>query len=225
MLKVIKKDLILNRNVALINLAIMGATLLFLATMDEAFPPRLFAGFGGVMMSALPAILVTREDKFDAMALGCSLPIRRRTIVQGRFVLSVGMAFLGLTVGFLLGAFVPFTAFAPGDLFVWGPILTGLSCMVIVLSFLLPVTLRFGVKGILIFLVGSQVLGVVLLTFVQITGSSADKRIINAIVGFFVRLQDTLGSTGFNIFWILLMGTLLAASYRISVWAFEGREV
>lgn len=225
MRRVIKKELILNRNVAIINMLIMGGTLLFLATMDESFPPKLFAGFGAFMMSFLPATLVTREDKFNAMALGCSLPVRRRVIVQGRFVMSLGMALLGLTGGFLLGAFVPFTAFGPEDLFVWGPILTGLSCIVIVLGVLLPVTLRFGMKGILIFLVGSQVLGVILLTFVQITGSSADKRIINSIVGVFARLQDTLGPTGFNLFWLLFLALFLGLSYRISVWAFEGREL
>ena len=225
MLRVIKKDLILNRDVTIINMAIMAATLVFLATMDDSFPPRLFAGFGAFMMSALPSIVVTREDKFNAMALGCSLPVRRKAIVQGRFVMSVGMALIGLTGAFLLGAFVPASSFRPGDLFAWGPILTGLSCMVIVLSVLLPVTLRFGMKGILIFLVGSQILGVALLTFIQITGSSADRRIIDAITGVFVGLQETLGLTGYSVFLVFFLGCLLAVSYRISVWIFESREL
>lgn len=225
MLRVIKKELILNRNVTIINMTIMAATLVFLATMDESFPPRMFAGFGAFMMSFLPATLVTREDKFNAMALGCSLPVRRKTIVQGRFLMSFGMALSGLTGGFLLGAYVPITAFGPEDLFVSGPILTGLSCIVLVLSFLLPVTLRFGMKGILIFLVGSQVLGVVLLTIVQLTGSSADKRIIDSIVGAFTRLQEAFGPTGFNIFWVFFLASILGISYLVSVWAFEGREL
>ena len=77
MLRVIRKELILNRNVILINSVIFLACLTFFATMDSEMPVRLYAGFSSLMLSFLQAVMVTREDKFKAMTLGCSLPVSR----------------------------------------------------------------------------------------------------------------------------------------------------
>jgi len=225
MLRVIKKDLILNRTVILVNAVIFAACLTFFATMDQEMPARLYAGFSSLMLSFLPAVMVTREDKFNAMTLGCSLPVSRKTIVQARFALSGGMAFLGILAAFLLGGFFPTSTFQPEDLFAWGPVIIGLSGITIVLSILLPITLRFGMQGILIFLVGSQVLGVIMLTLVNVMGSSVDNRAVDTIIGFFVRAHMTLGATTFNLCLVAFLLSLLSFSYLVSVRVFENREL
>jgi hypothetical protein len=225
MLRVIRKDLILNRNVILINGVIFLALLTFFATMDSEMPVKLYAGWSSLMLSFLPALMVTREDKFKAMTLGCSLPVSRKTVVQARFALSGGLAFLGILAAFLLGGFFPTSTFQPGDLFAWGPVIIGLSGITIVLSILLPITLRFGMHGIFIFLVGSQVLGVVMLTLVNVMGSSVDKRAVDRIVGFFVRAHATLGATTFNLCLLAFLLSLLSFSYLVSVRIFENREL
>jgi hypothetical protein len=225
MLRVIRKELILNRNVILINGVIFLALLTFFATMDSEMPVKLYAGWSSLMLSFLPALMVTREDKFKAMTLGCSLPVSRKTVVQARFALSGGLAFLGILAAFLLGGFFPTSTFQPGDLFAWGPVIIGLSGITIVLSILLPITLRFGMHGIFIFLVGSQVLGVVMLTLVNVMGSSVDKRAVDRIVGFFVRAHATLGATTFNLCLVAFLLSLLSFSYLVSVRVFENREL
>ena len=225
MLRVIKKELILNQTVILVNLVIFGACLTYFSTAEPDLPPQLYAGFASMMMALLPALMVTREDKFNAMMLGCSLPVRRKTIVQARFVLSILLAFLGILGAFLLGTFFPLSHFAPTDLFASGPIMVGFCGITLVLSVLLPFTLRFGMKGIIIFLVCTQVLGVVLLTLTQVTGSNLDRAIIGRIVGFFSHLHETLGELGFNVFMVSCLAALIALSYLISVRTFENREL
>ena len=225
MLKTIRKDLILNRNVMIINGVIFAACLGFFATTGSDFPPRLYAAFASFMVAFLPAVLVTREDKFNAMRLGCSLPVRRKTIVQARYALSVGLAVLGIFGAFLLAAFIPSSHFSPSDLFAWGTFLTGMTGITIFLSLLLPFTLRFGMQGILIFLIATQVLGVALLTLVKVTGSAVDKRVVDGIIGFFVRSQQALGPTVFNLLLSAALIGLLVVSYLVSVRVFENREL
>ena len=104
----------LPRNIILINGAIFAACLSFFAVWEADLPARVYAGFSAFMVAFLPAVMVTREDKFEAMILGCSLPVERKTIVRARFVLSVGMALAGILGAFLLGSFLPFSSFRAG---------------------------------------------------------------------------------------------------------------
>ena len=225
MLRVIRKDLLLNKNVMLINGLTFGACLIFFATTGADLPPRHYAAFASFMVAFLPAVMVTREDKFNAMMLGCSLPVKRKTIVQARFLFSVGLAVFGILGAFLLAAFVPSSQFRPADIFAWGPFLTGMTGITIFLSLLLPFALRFGMKGILIFLIATQVLGVTLLTLVKMTGSGVGRRIVESVIGFFVRSQQALGPTGFNLLLAAVLLCLLGLSYLVSVRVFENREL
>lgn len=225
MRRVIRKDLILSRDVILINGIVFLACLAFFAAESTRTPPRVYAGFASFMMAFLPAVLVTREDKFGAMALGCSLPVRRKTIVQARYVLSVIMAGVGLLGAFFFGAFAPFSHFGLADLFSWKPLLTGVTGVGLVLAIFLPFTFRFGMKGILVFLAGMQVLGALLFTLLQVTRSSLDRVIIGKIAGVFIRAHQALGTTGFTLALLASVALLLALSFLVSVRVFESREL
>jgi hypothetical protein len=135
------------------------------------------------------------------------------------------LALTGLLVSFLFGALVPFSLYTLGDLFSVRPILTALTLITIFLSLILPFTLRFGMKGLLIFLVVMQVLGVVLLTVARVTQSSLDRRIVEGITGFFRHLREALGPTGFNLAMLAVLLVLFSASYLVSAWSFRNREL
>lgn len=224
-MKIMQKDLILNRRIILLNGLIFLACLSFFASNSLNAPPRVFAGFASLMMAMVPATLITQEDKFKAMILGCSLPVDRKTIVQARFALSLGMALVGILAAFLFGALVPFSRFGFADLFAAIPLMTALTGVSVFLSLLLPFTLRFGLRGLLIFLVAMQVLGVVLLTLVQVTRSSLDKEIVDAIAGGLSRLYGALGPTGFNLAGLVFLALLLTVSYQVSVRIFHRRDL
>jgi len=223
-LKVMQKDLILNKQLIFINALVFLACLGFFAHASQQTPPRVYAGFAAFMMAFLPSVMITREDKFNAMTLGCSLPVSRKTIVQARFLLSIGMSLVGIAGAFLFAVLVPGSGYVLGDLFAWGPCITALTFIVIVLSFLFPFTFRYGMKGLLIFLVSAQVLGVVFFTLAQVTRSDLDKNIVSWIAGGFTQLNDWAGPIGFRVIMLGLIVGILTLAYRISVWVFEKRE-
>jgi hypothetical protein len=226
MLEVIKKDLILNRNVTLLNTVIFAGCLVILAVWVPDSPPtRLFAGLAGVMMAFLPAITATREDRFNAMALGCSLPVRRKTIVQARFVLSLGTAVVGLLGTLLLVSLLPNSQYRVSDLFDWAPLLTALAVIAIALSLLLPFVLRFGMTGVMIFLVVTQVLGVLLLTVVSVAGFATHREIVGRILAGLARLRELTGPAAFSGLMVAALLALLTISYLISLKMFESREL
>jgi len=223
MLNVIKKDLIMNRTALVSNLFIMTAFLVFMSSWEEGASTGTFAFFAGIMMAFLPVIIVTREDKFKAMALGCSLPVTRETIVRARYLLAVSSSVLGILLALTVGSFVPTSQLGAAELFRPGVILHALSVTTLVIAILLPFTLRFGALGLIMVLASFQVLGILALTLVKATRSSADKRLVGSIVQVVSDLHAWAGG-GFYFILVALLGVVLWVSYALSVRVFRKRE-
>jgi ABC-type transport system involved in multi-copper enzyme maturation permease subunit len=224
MLNVIRKDLILNQTALVSNLLIMAGFLGFMSSWEEGASAGSFAFFTGIMMAFVPVMVVTREDKFRAMALGCSLPVTRKTIVQARYLLAVGTSVIGISFAFLIGAFFPLSELDPASLFRPGAVFLALSVTTVAITLLLPFTLRFGAMGLILVLAGTQVLGIVALTLVKIGESSADKRFIDTLVGSVMDLHSRLGPEVFYFLLALFLCGILMASYGLSLWVFRRRE-
>jgi ABC-2 type transport system permease protein len=223
MRSVILKDVILNRNAMLANLAVFVAFLVY-AAWDRA-SPSVYAVFSGLMFSFLPIAIVTREDKYKALVLGCSLPVTRRTIVQARYVLTFGFAVTGILFALTLGATLPVSNLRAEALFSPGPVLTGLAVVTVISSVLLPFTLRFGSFGLIVMLVVLQVAGILLLTVTRLTRSSADKRVLTAAVGAARALSDRIGGPAFTALVVAGLILLLLLSFAVSLRVFERREL
>ena len=144
MFKVMMKDLIMNRTAMVANLLIMAAFLVFMSSWEEGASAGAYAFFSGIMMAMVPVMIVTREDKFKAMALGCSLPVTRETIVRSRYFLAVGCSILGIGLALALGAWGPTSRLGPAEFFQVGIVLRALSVTTLATALLLPFTLRFG---------------------------------------------------------------------------------
>ena len=56
------------------------------------------------------------------------------------------------------------------------------------------------------------------------TGSSADRQMIESIIGFVRDLYVRLGSGGFYLLLLLFLAGVLWVSYAVSVWVFRRRE-
>ena len=224
MLRVIRKDLILNQTALLANLLIMVGFLCFMSSWEEGASAGSFAFFSGIMMAFVPVMIITREDKFKAMALGCSLPVTRKTIVQSRYLLAVACSVMGISFAFLLGAYFPLSELNSSLLFRPGMVFLALSVTTLMVALLLPFTLRFGAMGLILVLAGFQVLAIVALTLVKLKESSADRRLIDILVGSVVDLHGQVGSGVFYLFLLLFLCGMLAASYGLSLWVFHRRE-
>lgn len=225
MLNVIKMDLIQNRVALLANLLIMAGFMSFMASWEEGLPPRAYATFTGLMMAFLPVMIVTREDKFKAMALGCSLPVSRETIVRARYSLALAGAAAGVAFAIGLALLVPTSKLTAEGLLRPGILLQGFTVPAFLLAFLLPFSFRFGAFGLILVLVGFQVLGIVGLWLVKFTNSDADRRFIDMLVEGFRNLHAQAGPVGFYLLLTAILLLVLMASYGLSVRVFRRREL
>lgn len=224
MREVIVKDLLLNRTTLMVNLAVFIATFGLLTSMGVD-SPRVVAVFAGLMVAFIPVTLVTREDKARTMALSCSLPVSRRTIVRARYVLGLAMATTMALALLTAAGLVPTSGLVLLEVLRPSTLLLCLSIVVILVSLLLPLTFRFGAMGVFALLAAFQVLGVVLLTIAQVTHSNADLRIASTLVQ---GVRSVAAALGMPLFYLVLgvtLAALVAASYRASVFVFERKDI
>lgn len=223
MREVVWQDLLMNRTTLVVNVGIFVITwvvFVFLG-IDSA---RATAVFAGLMAAFLPVTIITREDRANAMALVCSLPVTRRTIVRGRYALGVVLVLAALTLILTIVTVLP-TELPADALFGPTPLLTALGVSFLIMALMMPVTLRLGFNGLMILMVALQVLGVTLLVLTQMTGAVLDEGILRAIVTGVARAAAVLGTPGFHLALLALLLAALALSYRVSVALFERREL
>jgi len=183
MFNLIRKELILNKKALLISLCVVTAYLLWAAATIESLRAYIFIAsiMSGFM---LPVNIQGQEDKFKTAILNCSLPFRRSTIVLARYM-TIWLIMLAGTVYVLgIGALIPFTRFPAGNIFNPQVFLSALLFISILIFFLYPFVIRFGVTGMMIFLVFTQVLGIILLFLTQYLGKKQD--ILRAFIGLMV---------------------------------------
>ena len=163
MRNLILKDLVLHKKF----LAVIS--LLFIADMgffgSRINSPRIFFLFSMIMSGMIPVMIFTREDKFKALSMTCSLPVSRRQIVLARYVLGW---LLTLTIEVLMAGAVllfPGSKLGPSDLLNLNMFVFALAMMTAILSILMPLLIRFGIAGIFVVAIGAQVLGIIVLSF------------------------------------------------------------
>ena len=93
------------------NWAIFAAFFVFMSAQPDARAP-VFLIFSTLMCAFTPATMLVREDRYKVMALSCSLPVTRRTIVGARYALTGALTIVGLA-GAIAGG-LAFTAALSG---------------------------------------------------------------------------------------------------------------
>ncbi len=227
MWKLLSKDLILNWKA-------LATTYAFWSLLWLGYPALRSGGdtsfnAWAVMVSLacafLPVMLVAREDKFKAGALACSLPVTRDAIVVSRYVGAWLLAVVGagLAVGVMSAmSTAGMTELAPPTSRV--PFAAGVTVGVVVAVFL-PFTLRFGIAGLLVFLVGAQLIGIATLVASAMFGGAGGMRsILDGFVEAVARLHETLGPTAFSVAIVAAVVALNVASCRLSMFVYRRRE-
>lgn len=169
MFKLLRMEFLVNRRQLFIILAIFT---LYFAFLVYRFPsPRFFLIITSLMIGlAMPFAILGREDKFKTGALICSLPVRRSTIALAKYVATWIVIFAGLAYAYFLGAVLPFSNVNVFEVMNLKSVLIALALASLLITFVLPFTIRFGLTGIIIFLIGTQLLGVIMLLLTQILG-------------------------------------------------------
>jgi hypothetical protein len=184
--------------------------------------PRLFALLSAFMYVIVALILFTREDKFKAVGLALSLPSTRRRIILGRYVtgwlLMIGCWILGTAVSLLW----PGPGLKAADLVGMGAVLLIMAYMTAAVAVFQPMTVQFGLAGILVFLVGTQILGVLAMMF------RASVQTIKAVIGSVGRGVDAaraaFGPAGGAAAVLLVLFLVNYLSFELSVALFKRKE-
>lgn len=226
MWKLLRKDWLLNRRALLLAYLVWSALWLGLPLMEygEEFSLGAWTGFVSVACAFLPIVVVGREDKFRAAALACSLPVTRRDIVKARYLGGWLLAIAAAAVA--LGAMLLLSS-AAGWPFGRPPLAIPIVIVVViglVLGATMPFVLRFGLVGLIGFLVALQLLGIVVLLASAIFDSNGVSSLVRGFATAVSGSYRALGAATFYAAALAAIAVLNFASYRLSVFVYGSRE-
>jgi len=225
MWNLIRKDVVLGRRTLIVNGSIALVAPFILLMPDEPPPLVLYVLYAGLLCTMLPVSLIAKEEKFSATAFTCSLPVTRRDIVTSRYLGGWFIAGGWMAVVLALG----FTAPAIRDLWrdgAGGALLTGFTMLGLAIAIVVPFTIRFGMNGLLIGLVGLQVLGMALFLAALATGGlDGIERAVETVVDAVASYHEGVGAAGFTLTVVFGVALLNWVSWRASVHIFGTRDL
>ncbi len=171
MLKLLRLEYLFSRRPILINLAVFSACFAYMASQFDS--PRVFIVLLSLMNGlTMPFTIFGRDDKYRTAPFICSLPVRRTTVVLARYAATWIAIGLGLSYAVLLTAVLPFARISVSEILTVKALAVSLFLISLLFAVILPIILRFGLAGIIILLVGSQLLGILALILAQILGGA-----------------------------------------------------
>ncbi len=229
MLTLLRRDLILNRYVVGLTYPLWSVLWLGGPAMNggDTMPFGLWSGGVSLACAFLPVMMLVREDKFKAGALVCSLPVTRDAIVASRYLGGWLVALTGVAVA--IAAMLALSLLGVNPLRPPTPMLpaTAVTVVGLALAVMLPMAIRFGMVGVFALLIGTQLLGVVVL----LAGAMFDARLVQginaavkAIVSGSARLRDALGPAAYSAVLVGTVAVLNYASFRLSSALYRRRE-
>jgi len=229
MLKLLRKDLILNWKMLAVTYGLWSLVFVVYPAVRSSGDGSygLWSGSVAFACAFLPITMLGREDKFRAGALACSLPVTRNAIVASRYlggwlVALTGVALAVAVMGALSLAGVrplrPPTPMLP---------VAVVTVIGITTALMMPLPLRFGIAGLIGFLVIAQLVGVGLVLASALFGSSAIPVIESAVkdvISAVGLLHRTLGSATFSVVLVAAVVALNIASCCLSAWIYRTRD-
>jgi hypothetical protein len=183
------------------------------------------AGGSTLVGALLAATIGAREEKLHVAATLASLPVRRRTLVEGRYVVAclVGVAMYVIVAA--MAAVLPGPVQHAGDAFRPNTVLVSLALAAAVVALLMPVVIRFGLVGVLGFLASFQVLGAVLFVVFKVFGVRSAGRIFGAAEHGVQAWHAALGRPLPILETAIVVGLAVWLSFRLSVYLAERRDL
>jgi len=217
------KDLIFSKYTLLIFLPMISLLVPLYTT--RGLPAGIFVAFVALMTAFIPLSLLAQEDRFRSLILTCSLPVTRPMIVRAKFVGGWIMALAVCLYGLFLGLLLPGSKLTMEEVFTVRNVFVILTLITLALAFLMPFTLRYGFVGMMVLLIGFQLLGVLLMlsTATGLTGISL-RTLIPATRETMTSWHSQLGATLFYTLYLLVLVGLNAGSCRLTQSVFQRRD-
>ncbi len=213
-----------NRKIFWRLLAIMP---LYFIWMSNSIPEtRVFLFITALMCSFLPFTLLLREDKFKAQGLICSMPVKRRQVIQLRYGVLWLAALVFLLVVLAVVLLSPLSRVNGASLLTVGGLFYFLCLSTLIIAVLYPFSVYFGAMGFIIVLVAFQFLGVGLQALILALGYGPDlKTIPRAIAAFLQSSHAALGGPLYYSALFIAVVLVNAVSLFISIRLFEKKEL
>ena len=226
--RLLLRDWILHRHALVPVLAIYTAFQTYFVLQVNS--PRAWVVFTAIYISFLTITPFTRDDKYRAVAWSCTLPVSRAELVRARYVGVWFVLAAGFLIAYSLAGLVPGSKLAGAFLADPETLLLGGAVASIVLVFVLPFTIRFGILGVVIGLAGLQLLAAAAFVTAKLTGGL--NRIEGGVAGVFrplvdgiVAVRESLEPAGFFLAALTVLVLLNWAGYRLALALFRRREL
>jgi ABC-type transport system involved in multi-copper enzyme maturation permease subunit len=226
MLRILRLEFLFNKRQLFIILAMFTAYFAYMAYQIDS--PRVFIVTTSLMIGlSMPFTILGREDKFKTATLVCSLPVSRTTIVLGKYAATWTAIALGLGYALLFTAAVPFSKFPIGEVLTVRTLLVSLFLISLIFAVILPFTIRFGLTGIIILLVGCQLLGILALLLAQVMGGARNplRVVFGAVEGGLRTLLTREATPGFLLTLLAVTVAVNAASLCIGRALYARRDL
>jgi hypothetical protein len=169
-----------------------------------------------------PVSIFGREDRFKSLCFALSLPTTRDEFLRARYALSwilMGAVYAASTILMVVFPGGKLRAAAAFDL---RQILMTLAFMTLFFGILMPLSVRFGWMGLIVFLIALQILGaVVLILRLIIRGVLPLIRTVPRAIDV---LLSSLGPAGGAAAVVLVLVLLNVASFRVGAAVFRAKE-
>lgn len=225
----IRRDWIMNR-VSTLMAVLVFATFQVLIVQVPVDMPYIWIFITCMWAAFLTLGPLGRDEKYRGAAWSCTLPISRADFVGARYIGAwclAGAAYLVATIVALLApgskVSIPFAI----DI---DTLLVGATIVSVILAFILPSVIRFGMKGVLVLLLPLNILLPIIFVVSKATGTQdslegnflAGLQTLAALIS---GIHDGLSSPLFYTLVVLLLFALNWASYRLAVALFLRREL
>lgn len=225
LLNLLRRDFLLHGRMLLISYAIFFAFEAYVALrVDSA---QFWLTTAAIYAAFLSITVFAREDKFGSSAWTCTLPVRRAEIVRARFVMAWLVVAAALVAGAALTALLPGTRVVLPEIVLPATLLSAATAVTLIVALMLPFLIRFGLLGVMIFLVGAQMLGAALLALAMVLGrrgrhvSLGLSSIANAVRSVYEAFPPAVSV----LLTVALLFAINWAGYRVSVLLFRRRDL
>jgi hypothetical protein len=172
------------------------------------------AAFIGALMAAT---IAAREDKLRTTATLASLPVSRRTLVEARYLVAYIVGAATYLVVVVMAAALPWSVQRAAELVEARTLLLTLTLASMAIALLMPVVIRYGLLGVIVFLGVFQVLGVGVMVAFDFFGSRSGVRVFSAIERGIVALYRGLGQPVVILETAAVVALAIWLSFRLSV--------
>lgn len=224
---VIRRDLILGRWTLILFMLMFSGYVAFGAySTGRMGLITMFIVFSGFMAAFIPICLFAREDKFKAVATTCSLPVTRSAIIRARYTLSWILSVVFMAWFMVLGVMLPGSRVTAEHLLDVDTIGLSLTVMGALLACLLPFVLRFGLTGLILFLVVTQILGAISFMLAAFSGHrSFLDFLFRDLPSVIIGLRESAGAGRFYLQLLIVLVLLHGLSYMAALALFNRKEL